>query len=46
MFGMAPPAAAQFYGVKSNVLLLAGLTLNAGFEVSVSDRCTLDVSAY
>lgn len=42
----APPATAQFYGIKSNVLMLAVGTINAGFEVSLSDRYTLDVSAY
>lgn len=46
LFAAAPPVAAQFYGIKSNVLLLACGTLNAGFEASLSDRYTLDVSAY
>ena len=39
-------AAAQYYGVRFNTLALATGTLNAGFEATLGDKTTLNVSAY
>lgn len=44
--GAAHRAAAQYYGVRVNALALASGTLNAGFETTLGDKYTLDVSAY
>ena len=44
--GTSYRAAAQYYGVRVNALALATGTLNAGFETSLGDKYTLDLSAY
>lgn len=46
LFGATHRAAAQYYGVRLNALALATGTLNAGFEATLGDKMTLDVSAY
>lgn len=43
---MTHRAAAQYYGVRINALALTTGTLNAGFEVSLNDKYTLDLAAY
>ena len=44
--GASHHAAAQYYGVRVNALALAAGTLNAGFETTLGDKTTLDISAY
>lgn len=39
-------AKAQFYGIKTNTVLLATGTINAGFEMSVSKQWSIDVPVY
>lgn len=39
-------AKAQYYGVRVNALAALTGTLNAGFEASLSDRYSLDVTSY
>ena len=39
-------AEGQYYGVRVNALALASGTLNVGFETSLGNRHTLDLSVY
>lgn len=44
--GFSYRAEAQYYGVRVNALALASGTLNVGFETSLGNRHTFDLSAY
>lgn len=42
----APQAQAQYYSVRVNALALATGTLNAGIDIAVSEKLSLDFSCY